>query len=261
MSNLKEVNGQVPSVPTPKEPDLPPTHTATDVTTDAAINSAGDMLRPNAEARHPSGGNANRLQPASVLQTKRKVELTRAALPTQGDPQAVESLSVRVLKGVGASFTPYLNAMLTYFGLEYAPRGEFQKQYQIVDGPLLDDPRVMRHARRIAFVPVYSWSTYELSLLPVKQSIHGRRVLDDLKKLQPRFPNFQAYIEWVDNRKRHVVYSYPLTAAEQNVITAVKWPTPEEVREALCDIGYDHIDDLAQANDDIRLMLQAREVS
>jgi hypothetical protein len=260
MSNLKEVNGQVPSVPTPKEPELPPTSSATDVATDAAINSAGDMLRPNAEARRPPGGNANRL-PTSVLQTKRKVELTRAALPNQGAPQSVESLSVRVLKGVGASFTPYLNAMLTYFGLEYAPRGEFQKLYQIVDGPLLDDPRVVKHARRIAFVPVFSWSTYELALLPVKQSTHGRRVLDDLQKLQPRFPNFQAYIEWDHDRKRHVVYSYPLTAAELNVITAVKWPTPDEVWEALCDIAYDRIDDLAQVNDDIRLILQSREVS
>src|SRR5262249_8877005 len=147
-------------------------------------------------------------------QPKRKVDLARAALPDLGVLQTVESLSVRELKGVGAMFTSNLTATLVFFGLVFKPQGEYETLYQIVTGSLVSDPRIMRYAKRIAFVPVFSWSSFEMVLLPVKLTSYGRRVLDDLQKLQPRFPNFKSFIEWDPNRKRHVLHWDVLTNQE-----------------------------------------------
>jgi hypothetical protein len=181
-------------------------------------------------------------------------------LPDVGSLQTVESLTVRDLKGPGAMFTPNLSGALAFFGLVYRPPGEYETQYQIVAGPLLSDPRIMKYAKRLAFVPVYSWSSYEILLLPIKLTTFGRRVLDDLKTLQTRSPGFKAFVEWDPTRKRHVVYWDPLTEQEKPFLNAVKWPGCDEICDALSAVAFDDLGDLTQANEDIRLLLQSREV-
>jgi hypothetical protein len=81
-----------------------------------------------------------------------------------------------------------------------------------------------------------------------------------LKKLQPRFPDFRAFIEWDATRKRHVVHWEALTEQERGVIATVNWPAQEEILEALSAVAYDDLDDLAEANEDIRTLLRSREV-
>ena len=118
----------------------------------------------------------------------------------------------------------------------------------------------MRYAKRISFLPVFSWATFEVVLLPVKETTYGRRVLDDLRKLAPQFPHFKVFVEWDASRKRHVVYRNVLNDQEVSLIAGVKWPSHEEILDALSATAYDDLEDLKAANDDIRTLLQSREV-
>jgi hypothetical protein len=97
-------------------------------------------------------------------------------------------------------------------------------------------------------------------LLPVKVTTYGRRVLDDIQKLQLRFPNFKVFIEWDGTRKRHVVHWDELTEQEHGVILSVKWPGRDEILEALGAAAYDDLEALAAANEDIRTLLRSHEV-
>jgi hypothetical protein len=213
---------------------------------------------PPTPARVPE--DVNRPQPLPTIQPKRKIDLAHAMLPDPGALQTVESLCVRELKGVGAMFTPNLSGILMFMGLVYKPQGEYEAQYQIIIDQLMTDPRVMRYAKRIVFTPVYNWSMFEMILLPVKLTTFGRRVLDDLQKLQPRFPHFKAFIEWDGTRKRHMVRWDTLTEQEQGIIVTVKWPAREDILDALSATAYDDLETLAEANDDIRTLLRSHEV-
>jgi hypothetical protein len=257
-NGLKELNGQLRSEQASKDPTPPPTHSAADATTEAGNISAGDTLSTNADAHRDLGAPGNPLQPIPPPRTKHKVDLTLAVLSGQNKLQAVECLAVQEIKGIGAMFTPDLNAKLGFPGL-VSKRG-YDNVYQIINGPLLDDPRIMKHASLIAFVPAYNWSTFEVVLRPVKKSGPGVRMLADFERLQAHFPNYNAYVEWDDVRFRHIVRWTMLTSQEQGVIGQVKWPTQAQIISALNPLAYDNLDDLAQVNDNVRLMLQSREV-
>jgi hypothetical protein len=165
------------------------------------------------------------------------------------------------LKGVGATFTPYLAAAMRFMAITYKPRGEYETIYQIVTGPLLDDPRVNQRARPITYVPAFSWATFAVVLMPVKPTTHGRRVLDDLQKLEPHFPNYKAFVEWDPGRHQHVVRYQDLTAQESGVIAKVECPGKEDILNALQGTAFDNLDALVAANDDISTVVRSREVS
>ena len=235
--------------------DIPP---APDPALDATPNTIAGETSTDASAHSNLGAPSNPLQPIPPPKTKRAVDLTLAVLSGQNKLQAVECLAVQEIKGIGAMFTPDLNAKLEFSGLVY--KRKFDKVYQIINGPLLDDPRIMKHASLIAFVPAYNWSTFEVVLRPVKKSGPGVRMLAAFEKLQAHFPNYNLYVDWDEDRFRHDVQWTMLTPQEQEVIRQVKWPTQEQIISALNPLAYDNLDDLAQANDNIRLMLRSQEV-
>jgi hypothetical protein len=226
------------------------TVTSSDVRAEAAPDAAGAGPSQTGPA----------LQPAALLRPKRKVDLSTAVLPGLGTIKAVEALTVRELKGVGASFTPHLELAVVLYGLAYKPPPGFETVYQIVAGPLLADARVLGQARRLAFVPAFSWATLEVVLMPINLSRFGHLVLIDLQRLQPSFPSFKAFVQWSEAKKRHIVYRDELTAQEAGVIEKVRWPTREQVLEALSTSAYDDIDDLAAANEEVGALLRSREV-
>jgi hypothetical protein len=172
----------------------------------------------------------------------------------------VEPLEVREFKGVGAMFTPRLDDAVQFHGLVYRPPGEFNGRHQIITGPLLQDARVMRHARRIAFIPVYGWSAFEVALMPIKVSSFGQRIIEYLRRLSPMFPNFKAFVEWDGGKHRHVVYEARLSHQEAEQIRGVRWPTRDEVVEALEAYAYDTLEALMQHNENVRLQITCREV-
>jgi hypothetical protein len=171
---------------------------------------------------------------------------------------AVESLTVQECKGVGQTFSANMDGMLSFHGLVY--KHEYETTYQVIAGPLLNDPRVMSRATRIAFVPAYSWSTFEVVLLPVKLTIYGRRVLEDLWKVQPEFPNRKTFVHWDPAKKRHIVFVDDLCDQECSIIAGVKWPTKEQILEALQATAFDNLDDLVGANEEIRALVTSKEV-
>jgi hypothetical protein len=116
--------------------------------------TAGLDSKPPMSARVP--GDVALPQPLPTIQPKRKVDFAHAMLPAPGALQTVESLCVRELKGVGAMFTPNLTGILVFMGLVYKPYGEYESQYQIIAGQLMNDPRVMKYAKRIVFIPAFS---------------------------------------------------------------------------------------------------------
>jgi hypothetical protein len=202
-----------------------------------------------------------RLSPKPALpKPKRKVDLSTAQLPGLGKLQAVETLTIRERKGVGATFTPNIADALMFHGMVYKPQGEFETKHQIVAGALLTDPRIVNRASRIAFVPALDWSEVSVVLMPLKLNTYGQRVLADLQKLQPLFPHYKAFIQWVESKRRHVVYFDDLSENEKSVIEKVKWPTQEQMLDALSAAAYDNIDDLAAANEEVRALLQSQEV-
>lgn len=201
------------------------------------------------------------LQPSPVPSPKRKVDLTAAVLPGLGKVATVESLDVRELKGVGASFTPNVDAAMAFHGLVYKPQGEFEAAHQILTGSLLNDSRVMSRVQRITFVPAFIWNALEVVLLPIRLTSFGQRVLLDLQKLQPKFPQFKCFIQWNEAKKRHIVhYDDQLSEPELRAIKDVRWPTREQILEALSANAFDNLGELAAANEDVKALLAAKEV-
>jgi hypothetical protein len=100
----------------------------------------------------------------------------------------------------------------------------------------------------------------EVVLAPFKSTTHGRRTLDTLQKLRPRFPLFKSYVEWDDGIKRHQVYQDDLTEQEAAIIAAVKWPTREKMLDALSPLAVDNLADLIADNPEIRAALTSKEV-
>ena len=209
---------------------------------------------------HGATGAAQLAPEPALPKPKRRVDLSTAQLPGIGGLQAVETLTIRERKGVGATFTPNVAATLMFHGLVYKPQGEFDGLYQIIAGPLLHDPRIANRATRIAFVPALDWSAVEVVLVPIKLSKHGQRVLSDLQKLEPRFPAYKAFIQWVETKRRHVVYFDELSEPEGAIIAKVKWPTQEQMLDALSAVAFETIEDLAAANEDVRALLKSRQV-
>jgi hypothetical protein len=182
-------------------------------------------------------------------------------MPGVSDLRPVEQLVVRQLKGPGQMFTADLDSALNFLGLVHKPAGEFEEQYQILADNLLKDPRLARLAKRIAFVPAYAWTTFEVVLMPVKVTTFSQRVVADLAKLKPLFPSYKAFIQWDDGKRRHVVYQEELTPHEAVLIGKVTWPTREQILEALEATAYDELATLCDANDEVRSLLSAREVA
>jgi hypothetical protein len=73
-------------------------------------------------------------------------------------------------------------------------------------------------------------------------------------------PRFKCFVQWDGGRHHHVVYYDELTPQEENIITEVSWPTRQEICRALSATTYGALDVLVGANDDIRTLLQSREV-
>jgi hypothetical protein len=164
------------------------------------------------------------------------------------------------MKGISQTFTPNLETALPFHGLVSTPPGEFDAVYHIIAGPLLSDPRIAGRVKTITFVPAFSWSTFEVVLVPFKGTKFGMRVQQDLGSLKPQFPNVKVFVEWDALKKRHVVQSLPMTAQEQELISKVIWPSRVQIIEALQISAFDDINDLAAANDEIRTLLSARMV-
>jgi hypothetical protein len=200
-------------------------------------------------------------QPETLPTPKRTVDLSTAVLPGLGDYKLVDRLAVRELKGAGATFSPNLEGALAFHGLVYKPKGAFEAAHQIIFGPLLTNARVVSRAQRIVFLPVFDWGSLEIVLLPVKQTTYGQRVLVDLQQLQKKHSlHVKAFIQWEERRRRHVVYHDDLSQQEKTAIGQVKWPTREQILEDLAASAYNDINELADANQDIRTLLSAREV-
>jgi hypothetical protein len=206
------------------------------------------------------GGETAQLAPLPGPKPKRKIDLSCVAQAAPGNVRTVESLRVQELKGVGAWLTPQLTGAVVLLGLVYRPPGEYAAAYQILGPSLQDHPLLRRYAKPIAFVPVYSWCTLEVVLMPVKLTSFGRLIIDDLRKLAPRFPHFKAFLEWDGARRRHLVHYDELPPHEKSVIDAVQWPRLEEVLETLSAAAYDSLDDLMEANEDIHAVRRSRVV-
>jgi hypothetical protein len=217
---------------------------------------------PEAGVRDKAAPAEPKLVPAPLPTLKRKVDLKAAILPSLSAVQSVESLAVKELKGVGANFTSNIAGVLMFFGLAHKPQGEFETRHQVLAGNLMTDPRLMGRAQRIAFVPAFSWAANEVVLMPVKLNTYGQRVLQDLQKLHDTvYPDFKAFVQWNESKRRHVVSYDALTEQEKAVIAKVKWPTQDEIVEALSASAFDNIEDLAAVNDEVRTLLHAQEVS
>lgn len=258
-SSFENSNGTIPEVH--HRPNLDPVECDAPNAEGTALDckSRGTSDGPDAEAPIQTD-KSSVLQPIPELRPKRRVDLTLVALPGAGDITAVESLEIRELKGIWSPFTPYFEGMLTFHTIVYKPKGAFETVYQILGKKLHSDPRIIQRARRVTFLPVYSWATAETVIMPIKMSTYGARVLGALKKLQPQCPNVKAYVEWSQATKRHVVSRDDLSNQEQEVIKCLRWPTSEEMLDALSDSAFDNIEDLAAVNDDVNAFLRAREV-
>ena len=182
------------------------------------------------------------------------------AMPVVGDIQPVTQLGVRELKGVGQMFTANKDLAYQFRGVVYKPAGSYETQYQLTVGDLLTDPQIVRLTQMIAFVPCYSWATFETVLLPVKMTSFGQKVLADLTKLQPEFPHYKAFVQWDDSKRRHVVYRQALSTAEAELIDKVSWPDKDAIFAALELTAFDSVGALCEVNDDIRALLSAKEV-
>ena len=156
--------------------------------------------------------------------------------------------------------TPNLASAMSFFCIVSQPRGAYEKVYQIVTGPLLEDARVSRFTKRVVYVPAYHWASLQFVLAPIKLTQYGQRTLDDLGKLTPMFPHVKPYVEWDAIRTRHIVRYQQLSDMEQGTISHVTWPDQGAILEALQKIAFDSLDDLVRENDEIRTAMTAREV-
>jgi hypothetical protein len=228
------------------------------------LNPATSNDPPIADlTQHPADGAGPDTELAALpaIESPRNIDLRLATLPAAHALRTIDNLMVRELKGLGTMFTPNVDAALDFFGLAYKPRGVFETQYQIIAGPLLNDPRVKRLASPVSFVPAFSWSTLEVVLAPYKLTAHGQRTLQLLRKLNNRFPNFKVLVEWVATRQHHVVRYSELSPNEMALIDGVHWPTADEVLEALGAVAFNNLDKLMAANEIVRQSISAREVN
>jgi len=200
------------------------------------------------------------LKSTPMRQVKRKIDLSGAATAPLQETRPVESLVVREKKGAGSTFTPNTGIALSFHGLAYKPPDEFETIYQIITGALLNDPRIASRAKKIVFVPSLDWSSHELILVPLKLTKFGARVFLDFKKLESQFPHFKVFAEWDEIKRRHVVHQLDLSVPEREIITRTKWPTRDEILDALSAEAYDNIDDLGSDNADIAALISSREV-
>lgn len=191
---------------------------------------------------------------------RRKVDLSTVAMPVAGKIAAVESLVVRDLKGPGAIFSAKLESALTYHCLISKHKGTFKDRFDVIAGSLLADPRLTGSLRRVTFIPAFHWGEMETVLLPIKDTEFGKQVLIDLHKVQSQKPLVKTYIQWSDDRGRHVVYFDELTPQQAEIIAKVSWPTTAQIQDALSGYAYDTLEDLAAANENVKAMLTAREV-
>jgi hypothetical protein len=197
---------------------------------------------------------------APLLAPKRRIDLAAAVLPDVGNIEAVEVLEVRELKGAGKSFTPDVASALTFLGIAYKRPDKFDPTYQIIVGDLQFEPLIVSLARPLVFVPVFSWSTQEVVLLPIKINNFGERILIALQKVQPAFPNIKVFIRWNDVKRRFDVKRIQMTDQEAAIIRRVCWPSREQILDALNPNAFEDMEGLAAANEEIKILLGAREV-
>lgn len=223
-----------------------------------------DILVPpstNGRAAAAAGPKASRLPDVlPAVRPPRKLDLAPAAMPVAGDLQPVAQLVVQELKGVGQMFTANLDIAYQFRGVVYKPAGSFETLYQLVAGDALRDPRVAPMAKYIAFVPVFSWASFEVVLHPVRMTSYGQRTLSALRKLQGEFPNYKCFVSWEEVRRRHVVRHDSLSPAEAELIGAVEWPDREAIIDALEPVAYETADELAADNEEVRALLSMKEV-
>jgi hypothetical protein len=200
------------------------------------------------------------LNPTPLLTPTHRVDLSTVVMDALPHATPIESLEVREMKGIGATFTPNMAVALQFKGLVYKPEGEFESQHQIIAGDLLRDPRVVARTCGILFVPSLAWSTCDLVVVPFKITRFGVRVIRTLQSLEPRFPNFKVFIEWNDRKKKHTVNEVEMTPQECELIAKTVWPSREQLLDALQVVAFDNITELAVANDTIRTLLGSREV-
>jgi hypothetical protein len=199
------------------------------------------------------------LQPEPLPRPRRKVDLVPQDLAVPS-VEPVTLLAVRELRGPGAAFTADLNAALSFNAVVCRPAGTFTDVYQVIGGALNAEPRIQTLLRRIVFLPAFVWATMEFVLHPIRSTQHGQRVLNDLQSIRKHFPSLKTYIQWCPARQRHVVYRTDLSRQEVAILNARTWPTRDELLEALSEIAYDSIEELADHNENVRAILTAREV-
>ena len=201
-----------------------------------------------------------KVDPLPQLPPKHRVDLRTVAMSTLSEVTPVESLMVQELKGIASQFTPNLDLAMQFHVIIYKPAGEFEATHHILAGKLLEDPRITNRARVISFVPAFNWSTCETVIMPIKMTKFGAHVLRSLDLLRNHFPNFKVFVEWSDQKRRHVVNKVEMTQHERELISKTEWPTKEAILEALQSTAFDNINDLASENHDIRTLLDSQEV-
>lgn len=228
------------------------------MTTDAPLNNG---VTPSSQTGPDRAANDPALTPAGrPLHVRRRPDLTLAAEPLGGEIRPVDRLIVREISGIGRMFTPNLEQAYQFRGIAHKPPGSFETAYQIVAGAAGTDPLIAPLVRGIAFVPVLDWGSRDVVLRPVKMTTHGQYVIADLRTLQARFPGYKCYVVWDNAKRRHVVRWQDTNEAETEIVRAVDWPDVEVITEALASDAYDSVDMLAEVNEDVRALVNSREV-
>ena len=130
--------------------------------------------------------------PSASPKPNRKIDLPTAELRRVSRPEAAEQLTIRNLKGPHAIYTPNLAAALLFKGLAYKPRGVFTETYQLLAGPPLDDPRLLKVAIPIGFIPAFDFGARKVILVPLKLNRHGKRILPRSAKGRKALPELEG---------------------------------------------------------------------
>lgn len=217
--------------------------------------------RPISDDGKLAVGNDVPLTPEPLPQPPRRVDLSPVNLSLVPDALPVESLRVREMKGIGSTFTPNLSTSLTFKGIVYTPSHGYEKEYHLLGKNLLAESRLAAHIQAITFTAALDWSTCDVVLMPIKATRLGRLVMQDLVKEQPHFSHRKYYIEWVQTKRRHVLNQAELTGDEIELLGKAHWPTQEEIIGALQVTAFDNLNELVEANAEVRLIINSREVS